>query len=414
MPSGGQTMSSKHRALRQLEYIQQALSQNKRSIGFFVGAGCPLSVRINHREKDGKKISDPLIQDVAGLTAIISSTLKSKDETTPEPYDRILSLMKEDGFSEPNIEQILTQVRSLKSVSGKGDVRGFVEQELLELDKAICKIIAKEVNKELPDDLSPYHNLAIWAQAIEREAAVHIFTTNYDLLIEQAFEESAAPYFDGFIGSKKAFFDLGAVENEKLLHPRWTRLWKVHGSINWRLIERKGKKSVVRSDGFSEDQSYLIYPSHLKYDESRKMPYLAMLDRLKDFLMAPSAVLFILGYSFGDEHINDLFRQTLKANPTAMVYAFMHGSLDQPKYKEAKGCAAATPNIAVLAFDKAIIGRKEGEWEHKEEDGAGNPLTEMLVAAAPPSEGEEQKYELRLGDFFYLGNLLKGLSSNEP
>ena len=93
-------------------------------------------------------------------------------------------------------------------------------------------------------------------------------------------------YFDGFIGARKAFFDLGAVEDEDLLPPRWTRLWKIHGSLNWRL---ENETDVVRTDEKTDKQSYLIYPSHLKYDQSRKMPYLAMLDRLKAFLLAPSS-----------------------------------------------------------------------------------------------------------------------------
>ena len=36
----------KHDLARQLEYIQQLLSQNKNPIGFLFGAGCPLSIRV--------------------------------------------------------------------------------------------------------------------------------------------------------------------------------------------------------------------------------------------------------------------------------------------------------------------------------------------------------------------------------
>ncbi|KAG1180804.1 hypothetical protein G6F35_016104 [Rhizopus arrhizus] len=70
--------------------------------------------------------------------------------------------------------------------------------------------------------------------------------------MEQALEESSAPYFDGFIGARKAFFDLGAVEDEGLLPPRGTRLWKIHGSLNWRL---EGKTDVVRSDEKTDKQN---------------------------------------------------------------------------------------------------------------------------------------------------------------
>lgn len=175
--------------------------------------------------------------------------------------------------------------------------------------------------------------------------------------MEQALEESSAPYFDGFIGARKAFFDLAAVEDEDLLPPRWNRLWKIHGSLNWRL---ENETDVVRTDQKTDKQSYLIYPSHLKYDQSRKMPYLAMLDRLKAFLLAPSSLLFICGYSFADEHINDVICRSLDANPTAHVFAFVHGDLEAERYKLACHCALATPNLSLLGFDKAIIGRTSG------------------------------------------------------
>ncbi len=255
-------MSLKHDALRQISYIQQALSQSKKPIGFFIGAGCPLSVRVNHRHEAGNEVSDPIIPDVTGLTQKISEKLKSQQGKEDTAWDKLISLMIEDGISSPNIEDILTQVRSLRSVAGNGTVRGFVANDLEDLDQDICKIISDEVNKLLPNNLSPYHNLAIWARTIDRELPVHVFTTNYDLLIEQAFEESAAPYFDGFVGTRKAFFDLGAVENENCLPSRWTRLWKIHGSINWLLDEQK---NVIRSDHLEDGNKYLIYPSHLKY-----------------------------------------------------------------------------------------------------------------------------------------------------
>jgi hypothetical protein len=244
--------------------------------------------------------------------------LAAKDNDPPRSWDKVVAIVKLDGGNEKNIEHLLSQIRLLKSVAGKGTAREMTEAELKTLDEEICKIISEEVSKALPDKRSPYHNLAIWARSVQRERPVHLFTTNYDLLAEQAFEESSAPYFDGFIGARRAFFDLGAVEDEDLLPARWTRLWKMHGSLNWRLVNGK---SVVRSDEKSADQSYLIYPSHLKYDQSRKMPYLAMMDRLKDFLLNNSSLLFMSGYSFGDEHINDIICRSLETNPSAHVFA---------------------------------------------------------------------------------------------
>lgn len=409
-------MGRSHDIYRQIGYIQQTFAQNKKPIGIFIAAGCPLSIRVNERKVDGKNVTDPLIPDVAGLTSIITKKLSSNDPKKPSNCDKLLAQMKDDGLENPNIEEILTEIRALKQVAGKGKVREFVAKDLLDLDKEICEIISAEVDKELPNEDSPYHNIAIWSRSISREKAVHVFTTNYDLLIEQAFEEESCPYFDGFIGAKNAFFDLGVVENEYLLHPRWSRLWKIHGSINWRL---DNKKNVIRSYKKEENQSYLIYPSHLKYDQSRKMPYLAMLDRLKEFLMSPSSALFICGYSFSDDHINDVIVQSLRNNPTAITFGFLYGKLDDPKYNKAKECAKSVTNLSLIAFDKAIIGRNEGELVLKDDSILSEIPGNVVVSCKKELDdgsGDKKEihwHELRLGDFAKFGAFLRELSVNQ-
>jgi hypothetical protein len=405
-------MSKTHEIYRQVGYIQQLLAQNKKSIGIFIAAGCPLAVRVNPREEAGKLVSDPLIPDVAGLTNIIKMRLAGPDADTPSKCDQLVAQMIDDGMENPNIEDMLSHIRSLKQVAGKGKVRGFVAEDLTAMDDAICGIISEQVDKELPNTETPYHDVAIWSRSIEREKPVHIFTTNYDLLIEQAFEEESCPYFDGFVGARKAFFDLGAVENEQLLYPRWTRLWKIHGSINWKLDSRN---NIIRSDEQNDEKGYLIYPSHLKYDQSRKMPYLAMLDRLKGFLLTPACSLFITGYSFSDDHINDVIVQSLRTNPTAMVYAFIFGELGDPKYGKARNCAKSVPNLSLMAFDKAIIGRTEGDWILRDDAN----LTEVPGGAAISWKEEVTiggeikeftRYQMRLGDFAKFGAFLKDIS----
>lgn len=389
-----------HDPIRQISFIQQALSQNRKPIGFFVGAGCPLSVRIE-REIEGVVKNTPLIQDVAGLTKVIDGKLKCSLSTS-STWDKVVAVVQEDGGDSTNIELLLSTIRLLRSVAGNGTVRDLQGKELGILDKSICDVISKEVDVPLPTQDTPYHNLAVWARSILREQPVHMFTTNYDLLLEQALEESNAPYFDGFIGARRAFFDLGAIEDDKLLPSRWARLWKIHGSLNWRLDE---DGAVVRSDEKRDGSSYLIYPSHLKYDQSRKMPYLAMLDRLKAFLLKPSAILFICGYSFADEHINDVICRSLGTNSTAHIFAFMFGDLDDKKYLTGRKCALSTPNLSMLGFNKAIIGRNPGVWRPLDGDPPALPPEVLVLNGKTISVG--------LGDFATFGNLLRGLSGEQ-
>lgn len=88
-----------------------------------------------------------------------------------------------------------------------------MHQKLDQLDERVCKLIHQVADKTLPNAETPYHRIAAWVDAVRRENPIEVFTTNYDLLMEQAFEDCRVPYFDGFAG----------VRNRSLIFGRWKR-----------------------------------------------------------------------------------------------------------------------------------------------------------------------------------------------
>ncbi|MCZ8488372.1 SIR2 family protein [Vibrio lentus] len=42
---------------------------------------------------------------------------------------------------------------------------------------------------------TPYHDLCTWIGSIDRRMPIELFTTNYDLLLEEALEDEEIPYF---------------------------------------------------------------------------------------------------------------------------------------------------------------------------------------------------------------------------
>lgn len=414
-------MSNVHDPVRQLKYLRQTLSQNKKPLGFFLAAGCPLAVTM-----PADKF--PLIPDIAGLTKFVSEGLKSKVAGTKSKYDLLVDELIKTGNKNPNIEDILSFVRGLKQVSvGAKDLRGLTEKDLIDLEKSICTKIVEKVNVELPDRVTPYHKLAQWIHLIDRnDSPVECFTTNYDLLTEQAFEETGVAFFDGFVGSRQPFFDLRAIE-DTLIPKHWTRLWKIHGSINWFL---NGKEEVYRSTDVKGSDSYIIHPSHLKYDQIRKMPYLALIDRLNSFLRQTSAVLITNGYSFGDVHLNNIIVNALKSNPTAMVIALLHGTYSYddgtgkmiPRYEKAFSYAKDRFNLSAWTFDEAVIGGQQGKWQVTNRDtlldenlaGAILETPEIIKAVAPATVDKTiYHYQLQLGNFAKLGDFLQELIGKE-
>ena len=346
----------------------------------------------------------PLIPDVANLTKYINEQLKED-----EKYKTLLIELKKAEKNIENIEDILSFLRSLLLVSKGGEVRGLSETDLKGLEQKISTEIVKKLNVSLPDQETPYHHLCNWIRSIDRKIAVELFTTNYDLLMEQALEDLEVPYFDGFVGAKRSFFDLRALE-DNLIPKHWSRLWKIHGSINWYQEAIVGQKKVYRSSEIKEDASHLIYPSHLKYEESRKMPYLALIDQLNRFIRRKSSLLILSGYSFNDGHLNDTIVNALKANPTAMVLGLMferYKDKESERYPDAYRLAKKQHNLNIWTFDKAIIGTNLGDWKSQNTGDEDVDIVSFITSIQKDDSSNECKYLVKLGDFSVFTAFLK-------
>ncbi len=376
-------MPVEHDLIQHLHNLQLSLRRDKMPLGLFLGAGCPSAIIINEKR--------PLIPDIAGLTQLCVESAKH-DKGCKGAMGNLLAKLDADGFTTPNIERILTEIRGLLQVVGKAEFCGLGADDLKRLESCLCDHIVDVTSQALPHNETPYHKLAAWIGAIPRSEPVEIFTSNYDLLMEQALEETQVPFFDGFLGSCDAFFDPHAIDNDSL-PPRWARLWKLHGSINWYMHE---DGTVFRTSRTTDHDCRLIHPSHLKYEESRTMPYFAMIDRLRRFLTQPFSLLAICGYSFRDEHLNAAIVDALERNPTGVAFGILLGKLDT--YENAVGLAQRTSNLVLLADDAGVVGRTGGSWVRDQPD--DSELWEYTVRWV------EHTPTLKLGDFDAFGTFL--------
>ena len=319
--------------------LRQIIAQGRKRLALLVGAGGPASLLLPGSNK-------PLIPAVAGLTEMVLQTLNKK-------YGPTLDAIRHD-IDNVNIESILSRVRSLAGVIGKTAVYNLDSEGHRKLGGAICTEIGLIVNQHLPPSPSPYTDFVSWISGTEREHAVEIFTTNYDLLFEQAFERARAPYFDGFAGSSEPFFDPSSVASNDL-PARWTRLWKLHGSLGW-TANKSGE--VIRTGQASA--THLVFPEHLKYDQTQKAPYSALFDRLRAFLMTPDTLMIATGFSFADAHISARIDECLAANPSASVFAFQFKPLEHEPH--ACDIAGRRANMSIYSPDKAMINGIAAPW----------------------------------------------------
>ncbi|WP_217697354.1 SIR2 family protein [Xanthomonas axonopodis] len=325
--------------------LRQVLSQGRKRIGLLVGAGAPLAVRVDVQNKIDPK-GRPLIPGVEDLTTLATSGL-------PDEQAGAVEAIKKSLGNKANIETVLSRIRLLEQALGEIEVQGLNSEGYKELGKEICKKIAGVVGVRLPEGPNPYSELISWITGTVRSNSVEIFTTNYDFLFEEAFERVRSPYFDGFSGGSRPFFDPVSVAGDDL-PARWAKLWKMHGSLGWAL---EGG-AVVRGHG--RDAAELVYPDHLKYDLTQKQPYSALFERLKRFLLTPDSLLLAIGFSFRDAHICDVLDEALAMNANTAVLAFQYQSLD--KEEPAVKLARDRPNLSVYSSDGAVIGGIMGKW----------------------------------------------------
>lgn len=166
----------------------------------------------------------------------------------------------------------------------------------------------------------------------------NIFTLNYDLAFEYACDELGIEYINGFVGFNERnfrpevynydfFFPGDTTEGKVRRIERVIKYYKLHGSLNWVYknqnknnpyglyeipIELVRMKLENKMDNLGE---IMIYPTSSKKEYTLNFPYSELFRKFADRLQQPEAVLFVVGYSFYDEHINDIIYQAL-ANPS--------------------------------------------------------------------------------------------------
>jgi SIR2-like domain len=423
--SGKVPFSALHDAAQQARNLRQVLQDDKQRIGCFLGAGCPLGVY----DEAGKN-SIVLIPAIDELTKRVADGLDACDKAAATSTFRKdwNSLSKEcqptDG-KPCTVEDILTEIRTLANRRGSAPVLGMTKKVLKDLDDKICALVTEQMKKSLPSYRCSYHRFASWVGGLHRLSPIEIFTPNYDLLFEQAFEQHPLPHFDGFVGSREPWFDLASIEHDAI-PARWTRLWKLHGSINWEkaeeVVDGTNVTRIVRVTREAEAGKVMIFPSHLKYDQSRRMPYLAMLDRLRAFFHGAAVKkrgdtvkwdedaprLIVCGYSFLDDHLNEVLLDGLRGNRNAQCFALMYSNLlEHPRVIE---YAKKQGNLTVLAKDGAVIGTRVGLYRPGTAgDSEHTPwLYEEDLRDAGPMMSDK-KPRCRLGDFHYFGLFLEQL-----
>lgn len=164
---------------------------------------------------------------------------------------------------------------------------------------------------------------------------LHIFTTNYDRVIEHGLDMIGARSIDRFVGALTPRFRASRFEVDIHYAPLGgrgdarplegvVRLTKLHGSIDW---YSRGRDIVREATPFgggvpinaeNADQ-LMIFPNSAKDIETAFYPYAELFRDFSTAICRPNAALVTYGYGFGDDHVNRIIRDMLTLPSTHLV-----------------------------------------------------------------------------------------------
>lgn len=259
-----------------------------------------------------------------------------------------------------------------------------------------------------------------------RSKQLNVFSTNIDMFFERAADSSGVEFVDGFQGSVTQIFsetNFQKIVMRNSLHfhnvtelPVFNLL-KIHGSVNWRVEKGKvvndSKLEQVATIATLLDDLELMY-SFVTYDDSldnmaneakeivadvdydhkgvedfiEKYNELVIVNPTKkkfsetviddhfyelmrmysNALERENTLLFVMGFSFADEHILNITQRALKTNPTLLVVIYAYDEVAYSSYKKMFG---EIPNVRILsnilyaADDKSKVHPITGKFDFK-------------------------------------------------
>ena len=216
------------------------------------------------------------------------------------------------------------------------NLKSFIKR-VLSVEKNILK---REEN--VKKYLIPF--LMSFASRSSSRERLHIFTTNYDRVVEWGADLTGLRLIDRFVGNINPIFRASRLNIDIHYNPPGIRgeprylegvayFTKLHGSLDWHYKSQNVQKIALP---FGEDQynlspesQCLIYPNSAKDRQTVDYPYAELFRDFATAVCRPNTTLVTYGYGFGDEHINRIIEDMLTIPSTHLVIL----SYDDPNEK---------------------------------------------------------------------------------
>lgn len=329
--------------------------------------------------------------------------------------EKWLTMLAEDASYEPYKEVIEASLYKAycEGVILKNQYLSFASDEkLLETKSAYAEFFS------ICNELMNKRN----SQLLNKQ--INLFTTNIDLLVEETLSKSGIELNDGFRGTIKPVYNesnfqislsKASMQFHKQSEVPMFNLIKVHGAVNWieqdgviisdtlplwkieQTLEKIDKDFFVNlqnadktektfdevkteADGIAimlHDDTYkdffeaynkivMINPTKEKFKTSVLDYHFYELMRIySNALERENSILFVMGFSFADEHIAQITKRAADTNPTLQVIVFAYSDKDEEGYKKnlqiEHGCSNNNILILTPSKFKELNGEKNEE-----------------------------------------------------
>lgn len=287
------------------------------NLSFFIGAGCSSNV-IDEQETG-----------IPGMAAIY-------DGFFSENPDFDIAGKKMSGRFDKNLEKLIEALGAVQIANQIAEMDAQVTEKTKDVRNYLRKsIISGLTSAEVK---AIYKDFYAKITQRTRKTPISVFTTNYDLFNEMALDELGFPYNNGFTGTYRRKFSPTSynymyVDNMNLSRDVWERvssffnLIKIHGSISW--VRKNEQVWEQDYESISDDDTVMIYPTPLKDRTTLMTPYSDLFRAMENRLLQKNGVLIVMGYSFGDDHINRIILNALAVPSFRLVVFGKSASIDK-------------------------------------------------------------------------------------
>lgn len=212
-------------------------------------------------------------------------------------------------------------------------------RDLLASEKSISAGLDDRRGPEIPSAREALVSfLMSFASRASSRDRLHIFTTNYDRLVERGADIAGLRIVDRFVGALEPEFRSSRLQVDLHYMPPGVRgeprhlegvvhFTKLHGSLDWRYERPRLWRSALPFGAGPEHpgipkkprETVMIYPNAAKDVETAAYPYADLFRDFSAALCRPNSVLVTYGYGFGDDHLNRALSDMLTIPSTHLV-----------------------------------------------------------------------------------------------